>query len=82
MSNVCTVTDSPPGVLGICIGDSNCDGYVDDGDCVDFAYAYSILDCADPLMPPGCPADMNGDGYVDDADFVLFAQAYENLVCP
>ncbi|MBY0113391.1 MAG: hypothetical protein K2Y21_11255 [Phycisphaerales bacterium] len=80
--NVCTFTDSPPGVLGICIGDTNCDGYVDDTDFVDFAYAYAIFDCADPLMPVGCPADMNGDGYVDDADFVLFAQAYENLLCP
>jgi hypothetical protein len=82
VSNMCTFTDSSPGTLGICIGDSNCDGYVDDGDFVDFAYAHGIFDCADPLMPPGCPADMNGDGYVDDADLVLFAQAYENLLCP
>ena len=82
VSNVCTFTDSPPGVLGICIGDANCDGVVDDGDFVDFAYAYGIFDCEDPNMPPGCPADMNGDGYVDDADFVLFANAYDNFACP
>jgi probable HAF family extracellular repeat protein len=82
VSNVCTFTDSPPGVLGICIGDANCDGIVDDGDFVDFAHAYGIFDCEDPNMPPGCPADMNGDGYVDDADFVLFANAYDNFACP
>ncbi len=80
--NSCTFTDSPPGVLAICIGDDNCDGVVDDSDFVDFAGAYDIFDCADPLMPPGCPADMNGDGYVDDVDFVLFANAYDNFVCP
>lgn len=82
VSNVCGFTDSPPGVLAICIGDTNCDGVVEDGDFVDFATAYSIFDCADGNMPPGCPADMNGDGYVDDADFVLFANAYDNFVCP
>ena len=65
-----------------CTGDLNGDGFVDDSDFVVFAAAYSILDCADPLMPPGCPSDMNGDGYVDDADFVIFAGMYENLVCP
>lgn len=65
-----------------CPGDLNGDGYVDDSDFVLFANAYDVLDCADPLMPPGCPSDMNNDGLVDDADFVLFAQAYENLVCP
>jgi len=80
--NACGFTDSPPGVLSICIGDTNCDGMVEDGDFVDFATAYAIFDCEDPNMPPGCPADMNGDGYVDDADFVLFANAYDNFVCP
>lgn len=65
-----------------CQGDLNGDGYVDDSDFVVFATAYSILDCADPLMPPGCPSDLNGDGYVDDADFVIFAGMYENLLCP
>lgn len=65
-----------------CAGDLNGDGFVDDSDFAAFAYAYNILDCADPLMPPGCPADLNGDGYVDDADFVLFAEAYDALLCP
>lgn len=82
VANACGSTDSPPGVLGICIGDNDCNGVVDDDDFVDFAYAYNIFDCADPNMPPGCPADMNGDGYVDDADFVLFALAYDNFACP
>lgn len=65
-----------------CAGDLNGDGYVDDADFAAFANAYNILDCADPLMPPGCPADLNDDGYVDDADFVLFAEAYDDLLCP
>lgn len=82
VSNVCGFTDSPPGVLSICIGENNCDGVVDDTDFVDFATAYDIFDCADANMPPGCPADMNGDGYVDDADFVLFANAYDAFLCP
>ena len=82
VTNLCGSTDSSPGVLSICIGDTNCDGVVEDGDFVDFATAYNIFDCADSQMPPGCPADMNGDGYVDDADFVLFAQAYDNFACP
>jgi hypothetical protein len=65
-----------------CPGDLTGDGYVDDTDFVAFAAAYSILDCADPAMPPGCPSDLNGDGFVDDADFVIFAASYENLICP
>lgn len=65
-----------------CDGDLNGDGYVDDSDFVGFAAAYDLLDCADPLMPPGCPCDINHDGVVDDDDFILFAVAYENFVCP
>ncbi|MGH7242750.1 MAG: hypothetical protein ACREJD_04975 [Phycisphaerales bacterium] len=65
-----------------CAGDLNGDGYVDDSDFAAFAMAYNILDCVDPLMPPGCPSDLNNDGYVDDADFVLFAEAYDALLCP
>lgn len=82
VSNTCGYTDSAPGELKICIGDTNCDGMVEDGDFVDFATAYAIFDCEDPNMPPGCPADMNGDGYVDDADFVLFSSAYDSFACP
>lgn len=67
---------------GACIGDLNGDNVVDDADFVIFASAYNILDCTDPLMPPGCPADLNNDGFVDDADFVLFAAAYNELLCP
>ncbi|MFN9971646.1 MAG: hypothetical protein ACK58T_17330, partial [Phycisphaerae bacterium] len=63
-------------------GDLNADGFVDDDDFVLFAAAYSILDCADPAMPPGCPSDLDHDGFVDDSDFVLFAAAYESLLCP
>ncbi len=65
-----------------CPGDLSGDGYVDDTDFVAFAFAYSLLDCADPAMPVGCPSDLNGDGFVDDSDFVVFATMYENLVCP
>ncbi|MBS0191042.1 MAG: hypothetical protein U0573_03985 [Phycisphaerales bacterium] len=65
-----------------CPGDLTGDGYVDDSDFAVFALAYNLLDCADPLMPPGCPSDLNHDGYVDDADFVLFADAYGQLLCP
>ncbi len=65
-----------------CGGDLNADGFVDDDDFVLFAAAYSILDCADPAMPPGCPSDLDHDGFVDDSDFVLFAAAYESLLCP
>lgn len=82
ISNSCGTTYTGVATLKVCLGDANCDGFVDDADFVDFAAAYEILDCADPNMPPGCPADMNGDGYVDDADFVLFANSYENLLCP
>ncbi len=65
-----------------CVGDLNNDGLVDDSDFVPFASAYNLLDCADPLMPPGCPADLNGDGFVDDSDFVIFVAAYNELLCP
>lgn len=75
-TNFLTVT-APP-----CPADFNSDGFVDDGDFVIFAAAYSILDCADPSMPVGCPADLNNDGFVDDTDFVIFAGAYEALLCP
>jgi hypothetical protein len=65
-----------------CPADLNSDGFVDDGDFVEFASAYNVLDCADPAMPSGCGADLNSDGLVDDADFVLFASAYDELLCP
>lgn len=65
-----------------CVGDLNLDGLVDDADFVDFVYAYNILDCAEPDMPPNCPADFNFDGVVDDGDFVDFVLAYNELVCP
>jgi hypothetical protein len=64
-----------------CVGDLNLDGLVEDVDFVGFAFAYNVLDCADPTMPVGCPSDLNNDGVVDDTDFVLFAEAYDGLVC-
>lgn len=67
---------------GVCIGDLNHDGQVDDADFQSFAVAYNILDCADPTMPVGCPSDLNGDGLVDDADFQVFVIAYDTLLCP
>lgn len=70
------------GIAGECPGDLNGDGLVDDSDFVLFAFAYNILDCADPAMPPGCPADINSDGVVDDTDFVFFVGAYNELLCP
>jgi hypothetical protein len=65
-----------------CPGDLNGDAFVDDVDFSLFAFAYNILDCADPAMPAGCPADINNDGFVDDADFSSFATAYDALLCP
>lgn len=65
-----------------CPADLNGDGSVDDADFVLFAFAYNLLDCADPSMPAGCPSDINDDGAVDDADFVVFLAAYSELVCP
>jgi len=65
-----------------CPGDLNGDAFVDDADFSLFAFAYNILDCADPAMPAGCPADINNDGFVDDADFSSFATAYDALLCP
>lgn len=67
---------------GVCPGDLNNDGSVDDTDFVLFATAYNLLDCIDPTMPIGCPADLTFDRFVDDTDFVLFAEAYNLLLCP
>lgn len=64
-----------------CRPNINGDCYTDDADFALFAPMYNMLDCADPLMPEGCPADFNDDGFVDDADFVIFAQAYDRLIC-
>lgn len=69
-------------VLVPCFADLNEDDVVDDADFQFFAAAYNILDCADPLMPSGCPADLNRDGFVDDEDFQVFAAAYNELLCP
>ncbi len=65
-----------------CPGDLNGDSFLDDSDFVQFAAAYSLLDCTDPSMPLGCPSDLTGDTFVDDADFVVFAAAYDALTCP
>lgn len=67
---------------GVCAGDLNNDGIVEDSDFVMFASAYDRLDCGDPLMPMGCPADLTFDRFVDDTDFVLFVSSYDALVCP
>lgn len=64
-----------------CVGDLNCDHYVDDADFEMFANAYNLLLCDDPLMPALCPSDFNDDGFVDDADFVTFATGYNTLLC-
>jgi len=78
--------DGPAGsliALGVrCDGDLNGDDFVDDTDFVIFVFAYNLLVCDDPAMPPDCPADLNGDGFVDDADFVVFVSAYDALLCP
>ncbi|MGH7243356.1 MAG: glycosyl hydrolase, partial [Phycisphaerales bacterium] len=74
-------TGDAPGTCGICPGDFNKDGLVDDADFVFFASSYNILDCADPSMPAGCPADLNSDLFVDDSDFVEFVAAYNALLC-
>lgn len=67
---------------GICPGDLNNDGFVEDSDFVLFASAYDRLDCSDPFMPMGCAADLTFDRFVDDTDFVLFVSSYDALVCP
>ncbi|MBL8886429.1 MAG: hypothetical protein JNK16_07195 [Phycisphaerales bacterium] len=72
------ITDS----AGVCPGDFNLDGLVDDSDFIVFVQSYNILDCADPAMTPGCPADFNHDALVDDLDFIVFVAAYNTLVCP
>ena len=66
----------------VCAGDLNGDQVVDDADFELFAAAYNLLDCADPVMPPGCPADINNDEVVDDSDFTIFLQSYNLLLCP
>lgn len=73
-----TTPDIP---FALCLTDFNCDGVTDDSDFTSFIVAYNILDCADPVMPPGCPADINLDGVVDDVDFTAFVQAYNRLLC-
>lgn len=67
---------------GVCYGDLNNDGIVEDTDFVMFASAYDRLDCSDPVMPMGCPADLTFDRFVDDTDFVFFVSSYDALVCP
>lgn len=65
-----------------CPWDLNGDRWVDDVDFLIFSASYDLLDCAEPLMPPGCPSDFNHDGLVDDVDFLEFFEVYENLFCP
>jgi len=77
----CGSVISSPATFSICRADFTCDGAVDDVDFVFFVFAYNVLVCEDPSMPPECPSDLNGDAFVDDADFVVFIQAYNTLVC-
>lgn len=77
----CSSTITLPATLAVCLSDFNCDALVNDSDFEVFAFAYNVLDCADPSMPAGCPTDLNADNVVDDADFVLFLAAYNQLVC-
>lgn len=69
-------------IIRACSEDLNADNQVDNTDFVLFAQAYTLFDCADPLMPAGCPSDFNLDGSVDNLDFVLFAAAYNEFLCP
>jgi len=66
----------------LCPADLSRDAVVDDTDFGAFVGYYNILDCSDPVMPPGCQADLNADAVVDDADFQLFIAAYDALLCP
>ncbi|MBN8597776.1 MAG: immunoglobulin domain-containing protein [Planctomycetes bacterium] len=77
----CSSTITLPATLAVCLSDFDCDALVNDSDFEVFAFAYNVLDCADPSMPAGCPVDLNADNVVDDADFVLFLAAYNQLVC-
>lgn len=77
----CSSAITPAATLSVCLSDFNCDALVNDPDFEVFAFAYNVLDCADPSMPSGCPTDLNADNVVDDADFVLFLAAYNQLVC-
>jgi len=79
--NTCGTRTTDPVHVFQCVGDINCDHYVDDADFALFAAAYNLLICEDPAMPAGCPADLNRDALVDDADFSMFAAGYDALVC-
>lgn len=82
VSTGCSSVASDAAWLRYCHGDFNSDLVVDDVDFMFFALNYSIMDCADHLMPRNCPGDFNADGFVDDADFQVFSSAYNTLMCP
>ncbi len=81
ISNACDSKTSSAATFSLCRSDLDCDGFVTDDDFVIFGFAYNLLVCDDPAMPPGCSADLNGDSVVDDADFSMFVQAYNALLC-
>ncbi|MBS0191025.1 MAG: NPCBM/NEW2 domain-containing protein [Phycisphaerales bacterium] len=81
-NHMCWADASITLIGGPCPADLTGDRLVDDEDFSIFAYAYNLLDCADPAMPSNCPADLNRDGLVDDADFPLFVVPYNDLLCP
>lgn len=64
-----------------CGSDFDQSGAVDESDFEVFAAAYSLMDCADPLMQAQCPADLDRDRFVDDADFSMFAVAFDRAIC-
>ncbi len=64
-----------------CGSDFDQSGAVDESDFEVFAAAYSLMDCADPLMQEQCPADLDRDRFVDDADFSMFAVAFDRAIC-
>lgn len=69
---------APGNCGGACIGDLDCNGFVDDADFVRFAANYDLY----TVPPADGAADFNLDGFVDDHDFVIFAGVYDRFICP
>ncbi|MFO0836082.1 MAG: GC-type dockerin domain-anchored protein [Phycisphaerales bacterium] len=68
VSNDCGSATSDAATLRICVGDYNCDGFVNGNDFDDFA---GFFEAGDPA------ADVNRDGFVNGDDYDVFAEAFE-----
>ncbi len=68
VTNECGSATSDAATLRICVGDYNCDGFVNGNDFDDFA---GYFEAGDPA------ADVNRDGFVNGDDYDVFAEAFE-----